>query len=153
MKKFYCLSLLCLFFLGRVVAQSDNCATATPLTPSASCAPVNGTTTGATASIYSGCVGNADDDVWYQFTATATSHVITVTPVAGMDPVLQLFSGGCNSLVTLSCQDVGFSGQHHNGNVRGAYIRLQEIGQCHSVLARNDYISDDQVGHHIKGLL
>ncbi|MFY9309802.1 MAG: gliding motility-associated C-terminal domain-containing protein [Bacteroidia bacterium] len=111
MKKFYCLSFICLLFLGNVSAQSDNCATATPLTVNNSCIPVNGTTTGATASMFSGCVGNADDDVWYQFVATATSHVITVTPSGGMDPVLQLFSGTCTSLVTLNCQDAGFSGQ------------------------------------------
>lgn len=114
MKKFYCLSLLCFLFFGTVSAQSDNCATATPLSVSSGCAPVNGTTTGATASQYTGCVGNADDDVWYQFVATATSHIVTVTPSGGMDPVLQLFSGTCNSLVTLSCQDAGFSGQSEN---------------------------------------
>lgn len=111
MKNVYGLLILFFLFLGKVVAQSDNCATPTPLSVNATCVPINGTTTGATPSIFSGCVGNADDDVWYSFVATASSHIITVTPVAGMDPVVQLFSGGCGSLTTLSCQDVGVSGQ------------------------------------------
>jgi len=112
MKHFYSLLLISGLLIGELYAQSDNCASPTPITVTANCStPVNGTTTGATASIFSGCVGNADDDVWYQFTATATSHIITVMPSAGMDPVVQLFSGTCNSLTTLSCQDIGVSGQ------------------------------------------
>ncbi len=109
-----CGFILFLFILlsGQLSAQSDNCASPTPLSVTADCSsPVNGTTIGATASIFSGCVGNADDDVWYQFTATATSHIITVVPSASMDAVVQLFSGTCGSLTTLNCQDAGISGQ------------------------------------------
>lgn len=86
-------------------AQSDNCSSATTLSVTANCSsPVSGTTTGATQSI-AGCTGTADDDVWYQFVATASSHQIVVTPIAGMDPVVQLFSGPCSSLISLACQD------------------------------------------------
>ena len=135
MKKLYFIPLLFILCIGRLNAQSDDCSSATPLTVSANCTvPVNGTTTGATASIFSGCVGNADDDVWYQFTATATSHVITVVPSSGMDPVVQLFSGTCSTLTTLNCQDVGVSGQTETiystgltiGNVY--LIRVYEYG-------------------------
>jgi gliding motility-associated-like protein len=112
MKKFYLLPFIILLLSLKLIAQSDNCATPTNLVVTANCSlPVNGTTTGATASAFSGCVGNADDDVWYQFTATSTSQIITVTPAVGMDPVVQLFSGTCGSLTTLNCQDAGFSGQ------------------------------------------
>lgn len=112
MKKIYLLPFICLLLNLKLTAQSDNCATPTTLTVTPNCSsPTNGTTTGATQSAFSGCVGNADDDVWYSFTATAASHIITVTPVAGMDPVIELFSGTCGSLTTLNCQDVGFSGQ------------------------------------------
>jgi gliding motility-associated-like protein len=111
MKKITLLSFVCCLIFAKLSAQSDDCSSATALSVNASCVAINGTTTGATPSIYSGCVGNADDDVWYKFIATATSHVLTVTPSGGMDPVVQLFSGTCNSLVTLTCQDAGFSGQ------------------------------------------
>lgn len=136
MKKLYCLSILCsILSITKLSAQSDNCATATLLTVTPNCSgPTNGTTTGATASAYSGCVGNADDDVWYMFVATATSHVIDVVPGSGMDPVVQMFSGACGSLTTLNCQDVGLSGQPETvypnnlsiGNVY--YIRVYNYG-------------------------
>ena len=66
---------------------NDNCATATvvPVNTDGSCTQtVNGTVIGALASPEPNtCVGTADDDVWYQFTATATSHVISLTNIAG----------------------------------------------------------------------
>ena len=112
MKQRYLIFLIFILLIGKSYAQSDNCASATPISVTANCsAPTNGTTTGAAASIYSGCVGNADDDVWYKFTATATSQIISVVPSSGMDPVVQLFSGTCGSLTTLNCQDIGVSGQ------------------------------------------
>lgn len=91
-------------------SQADNCSFATTLSVTANCtSPVSGTTAGASASI-SGCAGNADDDVWYKFVATATSHQITVTPSATFDPVVQLFSGACSALTTIACQDIGGNG-------------------------------------------
>jgi gliding motility-associated-like protein len=91
-------------------SQADNCSFATTLSVTANCtSPVSGTSAGATASI-TGCAGNADDDVWYKFVATATSHQITITPSATYDPVVQLFSGACSSLTTIACQDLGGNG-------------------------------------------
>lgn len=86
-------------------AQSDDCSSATPINVDPNCSsPVSGTTSGATQTI-AGCSGNADDDVWYEFTATNTAHAITVTPSAGMDAVVQLFSGSCSSLISEMCKD------------------------------------------------
>jgi len=116
------LSLILLISFGIGYSQSDNCSSATLISVTANCSsPTNGTTTGATLSI-SGCVGNADDDVWYQFVATATSHQITVVPSASMDPVVQLFSGICSSLATISCMDATFTGQNEVINATGLTI-------------------------------
>lgn len=85
--------------------QSNDCSLATVLSVSANCAsPTAGTSTGATQSI-PGCTGNADDDVWYQFVASSSSQQIVVTANAGYDPVVQLFSGACASLISLVCKD------------------------------------------------
>jgi gliding motility-associated-like protein len=93
-------------------AQSDDCTSATLISVTTNCtSPTSGTTTGATPSVLSGCVGNADDDVWYRFVATSTSHQITVTASGAFDPVVQLFSGTCSGLTTLVCQDNGLMGQ------------------------------------------
>ena len=98
MKQLPSILLITVLLMGKLYAQSDNCASPSSISVTANCSsPANGTTTGATSSVFSGCVGNADDDVWYQFTATATSQVITVTPSSSMDAVLQLFSGTCGS--------------------------------------------------------
>ncbi|TXH57508.1 MAG: T9SS type B sorting domain-containing protein [Bacteroidia bacterium] len=107
------LRILLLFtLLGTVVTgytQSDNCSSATTLTVGATCVGTSGTTIGATQTI-PGCTGNADDDVWYQFVATSTSHTITVTPSSGMDAVVQLLSGSCSVLQSLSCKDNALTG-------------------------------------------
>lgn len=113
-------TLILLFAISsQIKAQSDGCSSATVLPVTANCSsPVAGTTTGATQTI-PGCTGTADDDVWYQFTATSASHQIVVTPDAGMDPVVQLFSGPCASLVSLVCKDAGGYGVTETINYTG----------------------------------
>lgn len=85
-------------------AQSDNCSTATVLSVNSSCVTTAGTTASATQSIV-GCVGTADDDVWYEFVATGTSQQIVVTPSASFDAVVQLFSGTCAALISNTCKN------------------------------------------------
>lgn len=99
------------FFISKIsYSQSDNCSAAPTLIIGATCSsPVAGTSFGATQSI-AGCTGNADDDVWYKFVATATSHSINVTPSAGYDPVIEVFSGNCSALISLNCVDGGLTG-------------------------------------------
>jgi gliding motility-associated-like protein len=96
---------LTFLFVSYIKAQSDGCSFAPTLPVTATCSsPTSGTSAGATQTI-PGCTGNADDDVWYQFTATQASHQIRVVPSAGYDPVLQVFSGVCSSLSSMGCKD------------------------------------------------
>lgn len=114
--------LAAIFLCGTIFSQNDNCASAPVLTISPTCSsPVAGTSAGATQS-FAGCVGNADDDVWYQFVASATSVSIQVTPSASYDPVVEFFSGPCNSLVSLVCEDNGLTGAVENLFVGGLTI-------------------------------
>lgn len=87
---------------------NDNCSTAIGLTvnPTMTCTTVtNGTTVLATQS-QAGCVGTADDDVWYSFIATSNTHIITATPISLSDIVFQVFSGTCGgTLTSLACID------------------------------------------------
>lgn len=51
-----------------------------------------------------GCQQNADDDVWFSFTATQTTHSFNVSDYTGSaGPMLEVFSGGCGSLTSLTC--------------------------------------------------
>ncbi|MBK6946272.1 MAG: hypothetical protein IPH21_16635 [Flavobacteriales bacterium] len=73
---------------------NDDCAAAIPLdATSLTCTPTDGNTASATQS-FAGCSGTANDDVWYSFLATETSHVIRVNGYGTFDPVFELFDGG-----------------------------------------------------------
>ncbi len=73
---------------------NDNCSGAIALfvNPAIPClSAIDGTTNTATQSI-PGCTGTADDDVWYKFTATTTSHIVTVIPTSLNNPVYEIFN-------------------------------------------------------------
>ncbi|MBL0137147.1 MAG: T9SS type A sorting domain-containing protein [Bacteroidetes bacterium] len=93
---------------------NDNCVTATPLTPGAvgaACAPVCTGVFGATASTpATGCSGTANDDVWFSFTATQISHVITVDGAPNFNAVVELLGGACGGLTNLACADLTGNG-------------------------------------------
>lgn len=116
MKKLY-ISFLFLIGFTSVWSQSENCSGAVSLTNGAC---VVGTA-GLTQNIV-GCVGNADDDAWYKFVATGTSHSITVTGSATYDAVLQVFSGTCSALVSSACVDNTFNGQVESTVISGLTI-------------------------------
>ncbi|TSJ42511.1 PKD domain-containing protein [Fluviicola chungangensis] len=89
---------------------NDNCNTATTLTQSSSCVTTNGTVAGATNSGIASCTGTADDDVWYSFTATNTTAIITRTTTGSWDSGIEIFAstgaapGSCIG-ASLGCQD------------------------------------------------
>ncbi len=88
---------------------NDECINAISLTvnPDLSCAVVtNSATQAATNSGISACVGvGADDDVWFSFVATSTTHTIDISNVTGTstDMVHEVFSGGCGGLTSIGC--------------------------------------------------
>jgi len=63
------------------------------------------------ANICNGYAGTANDDIWYQFTAASTGTVlITMNGDNGFDGVLEVFSGACGSLTSLTCSDTSQQG-------------------------------------------
>lgn len=97
--------------LNTLPPTNDNCASANTLTVNTSNVPVNrtlGTTLFATESLL-GCNGNADDDVWYRFTASQTSHRVFLQKISSFENIiLEVFSGSCGSLVSKQCISSGF---------------------------------------------
>lgn len=94
---------------------NDNCNNAVSLTvnPNASCTQTaSGTITGATNSQVSNGINTPDDDVWYTFIATSTSHKIKLLNIAGeqTDLVIEVLNGPCGSQMT----PVGSSNQREN---------------------------------------
>ncbi len=88
---------------------NDNCGGVTALTPLTTNCVNNanmrtGTVNGASQTL-AGCSGNANDDVWYTFTTTATAnqpYLITGVGNGTFDPVVQVFSGSCGG-TSVSC--------------------------------------------------
>jgi hypothetical protein len=89
---------------------NDNCSGAIALTMNSygsctstsagnvACASASGTSTGS-------CFGNPNDDIWYSFVATASTHFITLTTASGFDAYQQLYSGTCGALTSIQCSD------------------------------------------------
>uniref|UniRef100_UPI004049E8FE hypothetical protein n=1 Tax=Flavobacterium sp. TaxID=239 RepID=UPI004049E8FE len=96
-----------------VAPANDNCAGAVsvPVNPTRTCAStVSGTLLNATDSGVTGstCGGTDDDDVWYSFVATASTHYIELLNVAGSTTDLYhaVYSGSCGSLgAAILCSD------------------------------------------------
>ncbi len=93
---------------------NDNCSGA--VTIGRYSGPVSGTTVGATQSqageLCAGFTGNANDDVWYKFTALqAGSATITLTPSSTFDAVMIAYSGTCAALTSIGCADETVSGE------------------------------------------
>ena len=92
---------------------NDECNAAITLTVNAdlNCGVTTfATTVGATQStgVTSPTCGatGVNDDIWYKFTATASSHAISLISDSGStDRAMQLYSGTCGSLVNVSCSD------------------------------------------------
>lgn len=91
---------------------NDECITAVnvPVNPDTNCGQfVGGTVIGATPSTQpNACAGTDDDDVWFSFQATTTTHVISLINVAGSTTDLfhVLYSGSCTTgLTQLYCSD------------------------------------------------
>ncbi|GGB76063.1 hypothetical protein GCM10007424_15060 [Flavobacterium suaedae] len=70
-----------------------------------------GTTVSATESMESGeCNGTPNDDVWFSFTATKTSHLVSITDVTivngwSSDMYFQVLSGTCGDMESIKCSD------------------------------------------------
>lgn len=93
---------------------NDQCFQATNLNVGMSCSPVNGTVANASPSgPVTACNGQAEDDVWYTFTAQSTNDVsFLISPAgAGFDPVVEFFTGNsCNNINSIYCLDAATDG-------------------------------------------
>ncbi len=109
---------------------NDECENAVLLTvnPTSTCTSyTSGSVTCASASPQANsCSGTADDDVWYKFVATDTTHTVSLSNVAGSstDMYFSVFSGSCTSPTNILCSSNN-SAQAH-GLVIGDtyYIRV-----------------------------
>lgn len=113
---------------------NDNCSGAIALTVNSSTnctSTYTATSIGATQSSVA-CSGTADDDVWFKFTASATTHTVRVTPGTMSDPVLQVFTGNCGSYSNLTCTNVAGASTAEVANLSGLTIGTVYYFRVHS---------------------
>lgn len=109
---------------------NDECANAVivPVNTATLCTlTASGSLSGATASSQGNtCFGTDDDDVWFQFTATSTQHIISLLNVAGstQDLFHVLYTGSCGALNQLYCSDPNSSTASNLNVGQVYYIRI-----------------------------
>ncbi len=81
--------------------------------------------------------GNANDDVWFKFTASQSGYAaITLTPDSIFDGVINAYSGTCGSLVSFACADSGFDGERETLSLQNVtagetyYFRVYGFGNA-----------------------
>ena len=91
---------------------NDECANAIDLmvNQDVDCANVTaGTISGATASSEDNatCGGTANNDVWYTFTATSDTHIVSLINLVGSttDMYMSVFEGTCAAFTEIECSD------------------------------------------------
>lgn len=135
-----------------ITPANDDCAGAIVLTPGAAgtnCA-VGATYSSAGASQTMvagacGAVGGANDDVWFTFTALATSQIITVTPSASYNPVFEVFSTSCGG-TSINCTNANGVGVAETATITGLtigsqyWIRVYDNGaNCNGIPATSTF--------------
>ena len=92
-----------------VTPANDNCNSAISLTSSATCNAQNFSSSGATQSVNpvlcGGFTSSSAKDIWFSFVAFGSGDSVIVSPVGTFDPILEIFSGSCSSLVSIGCSD------------------------------------------------
>jgi hypothetical protein len=132
----FALILSLIVFSNKAIAQ-DNCASAITLSSSTGCnnTSINLSTATASTGIPVGCwTAGTYYDFWYQFTATSTSHTITLSNIGNRitNPRIQIYSGTCGSLTSVVCGNT--SGTPVTATATGLaigniyYVRVAQMG-------------------------
>ncbi|MDP1745550.1 MAG: hypothetical protein Q8L90_08235, partial [Bacteroidota bacterium] len=127
---------ICVTTPGISVPANDTCSKATSLVVyGAACGgATTGTVAGASQSLAAlPCTGTAEDDVWYTFVATSSTHDITVVGSTSFNAVMDLRSGACNG-TNITCKDATTAGGTEVINATGLtvgttyYVRVYDFG-------------------------
>lgn len=113
---------ICVTHTVPAAPANDLCSADISLTSALTCSYTSGSTTGATQSIPGTCVGTGDDDVWYSFTALATSHTVKVQSGAGFDAVIDVRTGTSCSGDNIACSDISGGAGLETANLTGLTV-------------------------------
>ena len=111
---------------------NDDCSGASTLTSATSCSNIAGSVVYATATtgLPAGCeAGGSHYDVWYKFVAANTTHTVTISGQGSnfTNPEVQLYSGTCGSLTSITCGTTSLTSSLLSIGVT-YYVRVSNIG-------------------------
>lgn len=106
-------------FTTTIVNDNCNGAISLPVSTTEACStPTAGAFTGAAASSVPTCTGISGPDVWYQFTATSSSHIVSLSEIGpafnnnAADPtrplVISVYENSCDDLNVIACSAVNY---------------------------------------------
>jgi hypothetical protein len=101
-ENFAFLTTLALGAAGLASAQNDECTGALPITTNN---PVVFDTTGSTTSAPAWPCASGGSDIWYSYTPSANVLATLETCSSAYDTALEVFSGDCNNLASVICND------------------------------------------------
>lgn len=113
---------ICVTHAAPSAPPNDICSNVISLSSALTCNYTSGFTTGATQSLTGNCTGNGDDDVWYSFTAVATSHTVKVQCSVGFDAVIDIRSNSSCSGTNIVCTDASGTGGLETANLTGLTV-------------------------------
>ena len=114
---------------------NNDCSNATSVTVnnSSTCTSTTSVSSVGATQSSAACAGTgADDDVWFSFVATNTSHVLTVTPGTMADVVFQVYGGNCGGLSSLACIDATAGSSVETTTVNSLSIGVTYYIRIHS---------------------
>ena len=101
--------------------SNDECAGAVSMTVNATCVSTNGDWSSASESMApitcNGFLNANANDLWYSFTATTSGTIVEVTGGPDTDPIVEVFSGSCGSLVSIGCADATLINETESANI------------------------------------
>ena len=100
-------ALFALFSMQGLIAQSNDCLTATPITLTNGSACLNGTTVNATSSntLYSTCNVTGLNEVWYTYTASGANNDFQITSLGLTNAQIVIYTVSCGLGGTLELCD------------------------------------------------
>ena len=117
------------------IPANDECANAidVPVSINNCNTTAHGTINSSTASLpATTCVGTADDDVWFKFTATSSNTGISLSNITGSTTnlVYGVYTGSCGSLTQFYCNSNNSVGHYFNNLTVGEtyFVRVYSFG-------------------------
>jgi hypothetical protein len=114
------------------VPVNNLCVNAIELTPNNTCSNISGSFSGAMPNGNTpSCGTTSSQDVWYRFTATATSMTVQLGSVSFLNHGFQVFEGSCNG-TEIICRN-----QNGSGSSESAVLSTLTIGQTYYIRVLN----------------